>query len=152
MRQWHHQLTHLHIHKHCSRIVLWKLSKLLNFITSLFVRFWSNFHCCSLECNFQLARTCPLKRNLLDERTWGICLRLLWILCLFLWCYAIEEYEEVLRIHTIQKDVPLQRKNDKIHVKYIAMHDLANHHKVRTNFYRSQLSNFITFKIGLLPF
>ena len=45
VRQWHHQLTHLHIHIDWSRNVSRKFAKLENVITSLFFnRFSSGFH------------------------------------------------------------------------------------------------------------
>ena len=44
VRRWHHQLTHLHIHKDWSRNVSWKFAKLESVITSLFFnRFYIRF-------------------------------------------------------------------------------------------------------------
>ena len=46
VRQWHHQLAHLHIHTNWSRNVSWKCAKLQSVITFLFFnRFSSGFHC-----------------------------------------------------------------------------------------------------------
>ena len=48
VRWWHNQLTHFHIHIHieCSRNVSLKITKIKNFISSLFfIRFTSNFRC-----------------------------------------------------------------------------------------------------------
>ena len=36
VRQWHHQLTHLHIHIDCSRNVSMKITEIQHFISSLF--------------------------------------------------------------------------------------------------------------------
>ena len=45
MRRWNHQLTHLH-HNYCSRNVSLKITKMQNFISSLFsIWFTSNCHC-----------------------------------------------------------------------------------------------------------
>ena len=46
VREWHHQLAHLNIHKDWSRSVFQKIVKFQNVITSLFfIRFWSFLHC-----------------------------------------------------------------------------------------------------------
>ena len=45
VRRWRHQLTHLHIHIHCSRNVSFKFTTIQNFISSLFsIQFTSNFY------------------------------------------------------------------------------------------------------------
>ena len=69
VRQWHHQLAHLHIHIDWSRNVLWKLVKFQSVITSLFFnQISSGFHCfvqkfvtLSSEIKLNLFRSSPLK-------------------------------------------------------------------------------------------